>query len=321
LSRPSDTLLALAATSRIANIPSVVSNVWVGIALGASTADWKAEGMLPLAALTLPLSGICLYVAGNFLNDWADRDWDATHRPERALPRGAFSPAFYLWIAIIAGLLGLGIAASVHLSCFLIASGIGIFILLYTRVHKRVAWSVVPMGLCRALLPVLGYFGCVTSGSSPFSPEANPITALAACAAGMFFHIIGLSLSARTESMAGPPSGAMRFARLLFPAAAGCMGFAAWYGASLPLVTCLAGLLPYCLWTALCLTIFRKPVPLHVSSLLAGIPLLDWILLLPVSLAMAGLVPGWTPMGFACLVIPPVAFLAGKLLQRLAPAT
>ena len=317
----SEKLRALAATARIANVPSVVSNVWLGIALGAVTSGRAADGHLPGVALGLSLAGAGLYLAGNFLNDWADRAWDASHRPERALPSGLLSPALYLAVAIASGALGLCLAAAVHLQSLVVAMGIGIFILLYTWIHKRATWSVIPMGLCRALLPVLGYVGFVASVDSPPAFRDSAITALFACAFGLFCHIVGLSLSARTEAMDRPPSGILRFARLLFPAAAAAMFFAAWRGLSLTPAASLGGLLPYGLWIALCLTVFRKPVPVHVSNLLAGIPLVDWIILLPISLTLAGSGTGWSPFVTACFAIPPLAFLAGKALQKFAPAT
>jgi hypothetical protein len=59
-----------------------------------------------------------------------------------------------------------------------------------------------------------------------------------------------------------------------------------------------------------------------VSRLLAGIPLVDWIALLPVAMTfMSNSREGAWPMALACFLIPPLAFLSALLLQRLAPAT
>jgi 4-hydroxybenzoate polyprenyltransferase len=310
LNRPPEKLHALAATARIANIPSVAGNVFLGIALAKWTGLTAFDQALQVVPATLLITaGTCLYLAGNFLNDWADREQDAVHRPERALPRGLFAPGTYLAMALGFGLLGLGAASAVHLHCLLVALTIAACIVLYTCTHKRSPWSVVPMGLCRALLPVLGFAGFATRWA--FSP------ALFAAALGLFCHIVGLSLSARCESMQPAPTGLLRFARLWFLPAALSMFLTVRLGLSFPLAASLYGLPPYALWIALCLTVFRKPVHVHVSSLLAGIPLIDWIVLLPLGLssAMSG------PFSTACLVIPPLAFFLGKALQRLAPAT
>lgn len=299
-------LHALAATARIANVPSVVSNVFVGIALA------FVSGTVPATtdSFALILSGICLYLTGNFLNDWWDRDWDALHRPERALPGGIFSPWLYLALVAGFGFMALGLAALVHLRSFSVALFILLLVLLYTRFHKRSAWSVVPMGLCRALLPALGFFGFMPIEPLKDWAFSDSFLALVACGFALFCHIAGLSLSARNEATDRAPSGLMRFAWFLFVLTA-LSGFKSADSFSL-------ACLPYGIWIALCLTIFRKPVSRHVSNLLAGIPLVDWIALLPLSLLME---TGWTPFRVACLTLPPLAFLSGKALQRLAPAT
>jgi hypothetical protein len=114
--------------------------------------------------------------------------------------------------------------------------------------------------------------------------------------------------------------GALARAGILFPLAAASMWLASFLLFSFPIWLCISALLPYALWTAYCQTSARAPVAAHVSGLLAGIPLLDWIVLLPLALA-----PGWDirakPFAVLCLCYPPLAFLSGRFLQRLAPAT
>lgn len=315
--RRSQQLHALAATARIANIPSVVSNVWLGIALGASATGGHADGTVYWQAAILGIAGGCLYLAGNFLNDWADRGWDAERRPERGLPQALFPAGFYLCTALASGALGLAAAAVIDRKCVLVALMIGLSIALYTRVHKRAAWSVIPLGWCRALLPVLGFIG-ETSAESGDHP-ARLTAALLACSGGLFLHVMGLSLSARRESFAGPPSLPAGFARGIFPVAAAVVFFASSQCLELPLLPCLLGLLPYGLWIALCLTVFRHPVAKHVSNLLAGIPLVDWIALLPLAMMQGS--GGWTALAVTSLALPPAALLLGKGLQQMAPAT
>ena len=71
---------ALLSTTRIANVPSVVSNLGVGVLLGSidGGADFSWPWLLSLAA-------VLFYVSGNFLNDWADRDWDRSCRCKRRI--------------------------------------------------------------------------------------------------------------------------------------------------------------------------------------------------------------------------------------------
>ena len=300
----------LIATARVANIPSVVSNVWAGVAV--TILAGGAQNQVPWTpSLRLAIAGVLLYVSGNFLNDWMDRAWDRQHRPERALPRGLFPPGLYLALSSGLGLLGLWFAASVSLPAGIAAAAILGAIAAYTFWHKRSPWAVIAMGLCRALLPVMGAMG--TSGES-----AIGLYLAAAVGAGLFFHIAGLSLSARYESLAHPPAVIYQISRLLFATAAGVAGVAVWQNFSGPWHILLAGLLPYLLWIMLCLTVWRKPVPAHVSRLLAGIPLVDWMVLLPLALLQAGVI---SPLSAVCLAGPPLAFILALILQRVAPAT
>lgn len=318
-------LHALLSTARVANVPSVVSNVWVGITIGTVLSlgfssnpphiDWGA-------ALRLIAAGVALYVSGNFLNDWADRKWDAERRPERALPRGLFSAPLYLVIAIILGALGVLLASTAGKDSAMTAAGIAACVCLYTYSHKRTPWSVVPMGLCRALLPVMGMVGVVGFSPKPnFTPlpEIAPLMVGGSAAGGLFCYIMGLSLSARYESMAIAPRGATLLSESLLVIAAIIMSCPVYWISE---TTVLWGrFLPYGLWLLFCVTLQRKPIPVYVSSLLAGIPLLDWILMLPMLAGMNSSEYGWNPFAIACFAIPPLAFLSALLLQRLAPAT
>jgi 4-hydroxybenzoate polyprenyltransferase len=310
-------LHALLSTARVANIPSVVSNVWVGVAIGAAFVTSSTHPLVPWStALSLVAAGVALYVAGNFLNDWADREWDAVRRPERALPRGVFSAPVYLVTAIILGTLGVLLAATVGRDSALTAAGIAACVCLYTYSHKRTPWSVIPMGLCRALLPMMGMVGVM--GFSP-KPDFSPLLVGGSAAGGLFCYIMGLSLSARYESMPVAPKGATLLSKSLLVIAAIIM--------SCPLhwiseMTALWGrFLPYGMWLLLCVTLYRKSLPAYVSGLLAGIPLLDWILMLPILAGMNSSEYGWNPFSIACFAIPPLAFVSALLLQRLAPAT
>lgn len=324
---PAGKFHALLATSRIANVPSVVSNVWLGVAVAALSGGWATFETPWAAAAQLALAGVLIYVAGNFLNDWMDRAWDAKNRPERALPRGLFPPALYLGVAAGCALLGLVLAAAMSFATGLVALGIVAAVIIYTVWHKQSPFSVIAMGLCRALLPVMGAVGFSgVSGNEIQLPTGQifeietrsgvPIFA-AICALGLFCHIAGLSLSARSESLASPPASVSWLGKIMFAIALVATGYVGWLqSGAWPLA--IAGGLPYAIWIFLSLSIWRKPVPLHVSRLLAGIPLVDWAVLLPVALALG---MTWDPFVLACFGIPPLAFILALLLQRVAPAT
>jgi 4-hydroxybenzoate polyprenyltransferase len=309
---------SLLATARLPNVPSVVSNVWLGIALAAFHSGFDETRENALAAVLLSLAGVLLYVSGNFLNDWYDREWDMKNRPERALPQRLFNAKCYLAVAIITVGLGIALATFVHLRSGMTAAAIAFFILIYTRWHKGAVWPVIPMGICRALLPVMGWLAFTKVSFTVSSPE--PLVFIGAHALGLLVYVAGLSLSARYESMAEPPAGALFFSRALFIAAGLLMTL--WWVPKVPQLAIL-GLIPYAVWLVICVSVYRRPIPKFVSGLLAGIPLVDWIATLPLALTLA--LPDtriWeNPFTAAVLTIPPLAFVLGRALQRLTSAT
>lgn len=322
---------ALLASLRIANAPSVAANVTFGFLLGT-----YLFGTLPPRWGDLGLllgSGLALFFAGNLANDWHDRDWDARHRPERALVTGAFRRSTFGLAALALGLGGVALAAAVGPIAAAVAAGILMLVALYTRIHKRSSWGVVPMGLCRAGLYLLGAAGTVEhhreilrrlAENDPFFSTTlfdyfGTGMILATHALGLFAYLVGLSLNARYESLADPPPGPRHLARaslLVPPLAMSCCWMADLPGLAL------AGLLPYALWLGLCLSRFRKPVPRLVSALLAGIPLVDFIAAVPLAFRLhPDPSPSLQPVSALALAAPLLAFALALALQRLAPAT
>lgn len=301
----------LAASARIANLPSVTSNVWVGSAIAVSHST--ASG-IPFSAINLMFCGLLLCIGGNFINDWADRDWDIKHRPERALPRRIFPPSLYFTNAIaclgIAALFALAVSSTALLVAFAITANI----LLYTWSHKRSQWSVIPMAMCRGLLPVLG----LTALPTPLSFDSPATLCGLACGLALFLHTLGISLNARLESTR-PNSAPARLSVILFPLAAALPAIAA-FKEEYVIPSVITALLPYAVWTTLAFTRFRQPVSKRVSALLAGFPLVDFILLFPIAIFfISGF--GLSPFALVCLILPPIAFGCANALQRLAPAT
>jgi 4-hydroxybenzoate polyprenyltransferase len=307
----------LLASARVANLPSVVSNVWLGVALSACFRHPGAAPSWPVA-LQFALSGMLLYASGNFLNDWQDRHWDAQHRPERALPQGAFTPPLYLGLGALCALTGMALAFVISTSSGLVAALIVVCILSYTRWHKHSAWTVLLMGLCRALLPLLFFIQqapACEAGCANVNPALHIIVP---AALALMLYIAALSLLARGESSEAASAGSVLLARCLLLASGLLMAWAVTLDAP-PLLARL-GLLPFFLWLGLCFTRFRRPVSRQVAALLAGIPLLDWVALLPLALVLTTRIK-LEPFSLTCLLLPPLAFLAGRFLQRLAAAT
>lgn len=178
--------------ARAGNFPSVWSNVLAALVLSAPVAGaWPTPSLLLFAAL----AGTLAYAGGTTLNDAADADFDARHRPERAIPRGLVSrpAALVLGAALLAG--GLALLFSLGASP-LAGAGLVAAILLYNWLHKRWAGSVVLMAGCRVLLAVT----LATLPGRIFTP------AFLGWVAGLFVYIVVLSLLARREYAPGAPT-------------------------------------------------------------------------------------------------------------------
>ena len=348
---PNRTRLLLASI-RFANLPSVVSNVWLGVALGVACfsqaglpnkpsmleqfgrecGSWKlaphSEPQLWFTAVLLAFAGIALYVSGNLLNDWHDRHWDARHRPERALPQAAFAPTTYLMLALGCAALGIALAGWVSLPSGLAAGLIAVCIVGYTRWHKSAEWPILLMGLCRGLLPALFLVSCCR-----LEPNAwkNPLElALFICilggmccqSLGLTLYVAALSRTARRESAAS--AAEVGFRPILLFLIAGCSMLLVPMSPEAPNRLLFLGLVPFIGWLALCFSRCRRPISARVSAMLAGLPLLDWIALVPVSIWLLSLQsPSATDQAVAItsLLLPPAAFFLGRFLQRLSPAT
>lgn len=311
-------LHALLSTARVANVPSVVSNVWVGVVAAHFAAMLDSD--VPMIVRVsfwetsrLALAGIFLYVSGNFLNDWKDLDWDRVKRPERALPAGLFHPQVYLAVAVLLAVLGMSLAASVNGFAAVVAVAIVLSVVVYTWCHKKTAWSVIPMGICRALLPVMGVAGISQTGEGPHAPSMLWQLAFGIGLA-VFCYIVGLSLSARSESV-DVSSRENKILSVLFLIFAPLLMMIPGYLTNDHRWILFIAPMAYLGWIGMAMSRFRKPVSRHVSALLAGIPLVDWIFLLPLAVGTL------TSFSLACLIVPPLAFISALLLQRLAPAT
>jgi 4-hydroxybenzoate polyprenyltransferase len=280
---------------RVSNLPTVWTNTLAGIVLaGGAAVDPRT---LPLmVALSL------FYVAGMYLNDAYDAEIDARERPERPIPAGlvsadtVFAAGFGMMAAGLGVLLwtGYGVAGGTGLGPAFGGLGLGAAIVLYNRRHKDNPLSPVLMGLCRVL--VYGTAGLAVTDALPAPLWTGALLLLC--------YLIGLTYVAKQETL-----GAVRnLWPLLFLAAPLLYAlWAAWGGAQkVVLALLLAAWIGFALWFLR----RRQPgdVPRAVVSLIAGIALLDAVL---IAAAGAAAVAWLAVAGFALTL----------LLQRYVPGT
>ena len=332
-------VIDLLAAGRVANLPSVVSNVVTGVFLLCFML-WRDR--LPVSWELVPwacLTGCLLYLGGCFLNDWWDRDWDRENKPDRAVPSGRLSSKLLLGFAL-AGLLG-GLAVSLLLGwvSFFVALAIVGLIVLYSVIHKKTSWGVVPMGLCRSCLYLLGVSIGFSDGLGLMISQAvergDSFLSLffpfglswILPAAGLLMYIAGLSLLARFEAKGNLPRSNRVLALTLLAVPALTHSVFPVQEASIFSLLATIPFLMVLYWAA---RVIRKSLPKGVSLLLAGIPLLDFVLVGPLALHFLFARQShdlfyWHQLDLTNIemvgFLPLVTFVLALILQRIAPAT
>ena len=292
---------ALLLLGRVSNLPTVWSNC---------LASWLLAGgtLLETADLQrfswLIVGATLLYLAGMFLNDAFDVQFDKEHRTERPIPSGAISAkAVWVW-GIIQMVIGLGCLVWIGSVVAVCAFALGGSVLWYDWIHKRITWSPLIMGLCRLSLYVLAG---AAAAESPTASLGLPVILSALVLGG---YIVGLSNIACHEATGGNVNSWPSWLLVLPLAIAFILpglvvdGEVNWN--RLIIAACL-----YSLWVGRSLLFtFKAMIPQHgrtVSGLLAGIVLFDFMLVANQEIHMGAVFLGL--FGFALL------------LQRYIPAT
>jgi 4-hydroxybenzoate polyprenyltransferase len=250
---------------RVSNLPTVWSNVLAGLALVGAL-----ELEPPLLALVLSLS--LFYVGGMYLNDAFDRHIDRVERPGRPIPAGHVTAATVFSIgfgALAAGtaLLALTARTTGASPTRALASGVALaaFIVLYDAYHKQNPVSPLTMAACRVMIYVAVGFSV--------RRELTPL--VLAGIACLLFYLVGLTYAAKQEAFNRLPR--------LWPLF--CLGLPVLVGAVLareqpivwPFLILLSG------WVVYALSFLRqgprRAVPQAVVRLIAGIALLDAMLI------------------------------------------
>lgn len=251
---------------RVSNLPTVWTNVFTGMALAAGV------GMQPVLAILL-VSLSLFYIGGMFLNDAFDSGFDARARPERPIPSGQVTAAqvyamgFGMLAAGIALLAWVGYGLDPYTQWRPVLAGIGlaVAIVFYNWHHKDNPLSPLVMGLCRMLV-----YLCAAFSVAAVLPRDVYVAAVV-----LLCYLIGLTYAAKKEHLGRLDS----FWPLLFLAVP--VAYGAWLAVEEPLV--LLPLLALAAWILFALRLLvrrgKGDVPRAVVSLIAGISLLDAVLL------------------------------------------
>ena len=273
---------------RVSNLPTVWTNVLVGVALAGVT-PWQWATLSAAAGVSLA------YLGGMYLNDAFDRGIDARERPSRPIPSGAAdaNTVFAAGFALLLGAVALLLAAAHGFgeppeAAVLAGLGLGAAVLAYNWHHKDNPLSPLAMGACR----LLAYLAAGTAAAAALTGPLLGAALVSLC------YLLGLTYAAKGER----PGAARRVWPLLFLAAPLAYGAVMTHEVTGRIV-----LLLLAVWTGAAVWLLRRRQPGDIGravvALIAGIALLDAMFL-----AAAGW-PGVAPLAFGC-------FLATLFLQR-----
>lgn len=282
---------------RVSNLPTVWTNCVAGAAL--SGAVLEVPVLLVLAAA---LS--CFYTGGMFLNDAFDHRYDRKSRPGRPIPSG--QAGLFEVYAVGFGFLALGqlglYAASVlqsgpRLESLGIGVILGVLIVYYDYRHKTDPHSPVVMAVCRGLIYLIA--ASVAAGSLSGQAWAGGLVLMS--------YVAGLTYLAAQEDLNRVKAlwpALLLLAPLAFGLQAAVRG--PFHPALFPL---LALFLLWTLWSGSYLSVPRRNVPRAVTGLIAGISLVDGVLIASVSSELGG------------PVLAVIGLLLTRTLQRFVPGT
>jgi 4-hydroxybenzoate polyprenyltransferase len=250
---------------RVSNLPTVWSNVLAALAL---------SGGLTFSPAVAWLCGIfsLYYVAGMYLNDAFDREIDKRERPTRPIPSGQVSAGLVFTLGFaalfVATLLLLLVARGNGASVYRAASSgaaLAALIVAYDMYHKQNPLSPLLMGSCRVMV----YVAAAYAVGEVLRHEVMWGALVLWC------YLIGLTYAAKQEAKG-------RLTRL-WPLAflAAPVGYGMQLALGEPLVW--PWLLAFALWAIYALSFLRpgprRSVPQGVVRLIAGISLLDALLI------------------------------------------
>lgn len=257
---------------RVGNAPTVVSNVFAGMAVGLQAR--LADVSVPLGTgLVLVAGTVLTYVAGMILNDAFDAQVDARERPSRPIPSGRIGIAGARFVGLLTLAVGAAMLAAAGEGTLWWAVLLAGSVVLYNAVHAWFPGAFVVMAACRAIVPVIA--------AHAVSPGADGAL-LGWVAGGAFAYVAALGLVARNEVQGLPPVA--RAVRWTLPVAA-CAPLGVWLAegvgpesavlVTLGLVSMAAAVVGVVTGVRLAASAGAHAVPAAVGTWLGAIPLID----------------------------------------------
>ena len=259
------TVKAWAQLARVSNLPTCLSNVLVGLAIGASV----QQDLAAVTAATVVFVAVVvslLYVAGMVLNDVVDLAVDRRQRPARPIPSGHVSRRAAAACVLLLFIAAIATSATGGTPALLVSTALVAAIIGYNLTHQRWVASCLLMGACRGLVYL---YACSVTTWPPTWPAAGVL------AGSITLYTVALTLVARAEV---PSSGTAPACRWLAP----CIGLlvlpaAVWVRPSHPV----AALLAACLlggWLLRPVMLLGRSPPATIKAVLtylAGMCLVD----------------------------------------------
>lgn len=190
MNRVANALRAYAELTRVSNLPTVISNVLTGLALGAALGEPDAATVAGILC-----GAVSFYVGGMALNDALDARWDGRERPQRPIPSGRVPLVNAYAIAIFTLVAATGIASLYGAATGAFGFALLAAIVLYNALHKRTILAVILMGACRGLV----YCLAAAAVAWPFVGALVGIPAIA-----LSLYTILLTVIARSERFPPP---------------------------------------------------------------------------------------------------------------------
>ena len=178
---------------RVSNILTVVTNVLVGA--------YFFDNNIPIIkTMPLILAGIFLYIGGMYLNDAFDVGFDTIWKKNRPIVNGLISQKMVYFFSYLYLSIGYFIYISkfwnidLHLVQIFVPTLLLLSIYFYNRLHKKITFAPILMGLCRGFLILTVYFNLT-----------NKISSLILFISIIeFIYIVGLTMMARWENERKP---------------------------------------------------------------------------------------------------------------------